>query len=192
MKGKLHDCKELLTEVGLPKHKSRLVDFTDTGPGLGITNHEVKIRSVEEIRIMNYDYYICHHLAPGDSSHNEIERIQSYVGDAVCDDGSLTWEHKTKSDVLSNLDVSNITTSQFEELELERMKFNAFKVAEEVAERIDCGVAPDGYMKSFASKDADKLFYWDKCYLLGFTERKNNEVVPGYNYYSKLEAFSKR
>ena len=80
VKGKLHDCKELLTEVGLPKHKSRLVDFTDAGPGVGITNHEVKIRSVEEIRIMNYDYYIRHHLAPGDSSHNEVERIQSYVG----------------------------------------------------------------------------------------------------------------
>ena len=105
-----------------------------------------------------------------------------FIGDAVCDGGSLTWEHKTKSDVLSNLDVSNITTSQLEELELERMKFNAFKVADEVAERIDCGVAPDGYMKSFASKDADKLFYWDKCYLLGFIERKNNQVVPGYNY----------
>ena len=115
-----------------------------------------------------------------------------FIGDAVCDGGSLTWEHKTKSDVLSNLDVSNITTSQLEELELERMKFNAFKVADEVAERIDCGVAPDGYMKSFASKDADKLFYWDKCYLLGFIERKNNQVVPGYNYYSKLEAFSKK
>jgi hypothetical protein len=80
VKGKLCDCKDLLGEVGLPKHKSRIVDFTDAGPGVGITNHEVKMRSLEEIRIMNYDYYVRHHLAPGDSSHNEVERIQSYVG----------------------------------------------------------------------------------------------------------------
>jgi hypothetical protein len=115
-----------------------------------------------------------------------------YIGDAVCDGGSLTWEHKTKSDNLANLDVSNITTSQLEELELERIKFNAFKVADGVAERIDCGVAPDGYMKSFASKDAHELFYWDKRYLLDYVERKNNEVVAGYNYYSKLEDFSEK
>lgn len=66
----------------------------------------------------------------------------------MCDGGSLNWEHKTKSDYLSNLDVSNVTTSQLEGLELERMKFSAFRVAKEVAERIDCGVAPDGFMKS--------------------------------------------
>ena len=74
MKSKMHDCKELLIEVGLPLHKSRIIDLTDAGPGVGITNHEVKIRSAEEIRMMNYDYYIRHHLAPGDSSHNEVER----------------------------------------------------------------------------------------------------------------------
>ena len=74
------------------------------------------------------------------------------IGYAICDGGSLTWEHKSKSDVLSSLDLSNITTAQLEELELERMKYNAFRVADNVAERIDCGIAPDGYMKSFASK----------------------------------------
>ena len=83
VKGKLSDCKEFLSEVGLPKHKSRIVDLTDAGPGVGISNHEVKMRSLEEVRIMNYDYYVRHHLAPGDSSHNEEERIQSYVGTSL-------------------------------------------------------------------------------------------------------------
>jgi hypothetical protein len=76
----MNDCLELLSEIKLPKLKSRIVDLTDAGPGVGITNHEVKFRTVEEARFMNYDYYIRHHLAPGDSSHNEVERIQSYVG----------------------------------------------------------------------------------------------------------------
>ena len=69
----------LLRDVELPKIKSGVIDLMDSGPGVGISNHEVKIRTAEEIRLMNYDY-VRHHLAPGDSSHNKVERIQSYVG----------------------------------------------------------------------------------------------------------------
>ncbi len=83
-----------------------------------------------------------------------------------------------------------MTTLQIEELDLDRMKFNAFRVAEEVSERIDCSVAPDGFMKSFVTKPADEMFYWDKEYLTNYLERKNT-VVPGHNYYSKVEDFSK-
>ena len=80
MKACINDCVDLLRDVKLPKVKSRIVDLTDAGPGVGISNYEVKIRTAEEIRFMNYDYYVRHHLAPGDSSHNEVETIQSYVG----------------------------------------------------------------------------------------------------------------
>lgn len=64
----------------IPKLKSRIIDLTDAGPGVGITNREVRFRTIQEVRIAQYDYYIRHHLAPGDSSQNEVERIQSYVG----------------------------------------------------------------------------------------------------------------
>lgn len=63
-----------------PSYKPRIVDLTDAGPGVGITNHEVSFRIAQEIRICKYDFYIRHHLAPGDSSQNEVERIQSAVG----------------------------------------------------------------------------------------------------------------
>ena len=53
----MNDCLELLSEIKLPKLKSRIVDLTDAGPGVGITNHEVKFQTVEEARFMNYDYY---------------------------------------------------------------------------------------------------------------------------------------
>ena len=76
-------------------------------------------------------------------------------------------------------------------MELERMKNNAFHVAKEVAERVDGGVAPGGYIKSFVTLEEDKLFFWDKKYLTAFTERKPSEVVPGQNYFSKVEEFTK-
>ena len=60
-----------------------------------------------------------------------------------------------------------------------------------MSDRIDCAVAPDGFMKSFVSCAADQLFYWDKPYLTDFIERKNNLIVPGHNYFSKVEKFLK-
>ncbi len=80
LKNYISKCLECISGMNLPKSKARVVDLTDAGPGVGITNKEVKFRTVEEIRVINHDYYIRHHLAPGDSSHNEVERIQSYVG----------------------------------------------------------------------------------------------------------------
>jgi hypothetical protein len=32
----------------------------------------------------------------------------------VCDGGALDWEYKKKSDILSNLDVSTVTTRKLE------------------------------------------------------------------------------
>ncbi len=190
LKQLISNCLDVLIEVKPPRQKSRIIDLTDAGPGVGITNIEVKFRKIEEIRMMNYDYYVRHHLAPGDSSHNEVERIQSYVGDSVCDGGALNWEHRKKSDYLSDLDISNVTTARLEELEMERMRLNAFKVAHKVSERIDCAVAPEGFMKSFVSWEKQQLFFWDKVYLNDFFGKNHNAIVPGHNYVSKLEIFS--
>lgn len=66
-----------------PKMKSRIVDLTDAGPGVGITNYEVQYRMAQEVILFNVDYYIRHHLAPGDSSQNEVERRQGYVGNII-------------------------------------------------------------------------------------------------------------
>lgn len=83
LKGKMRYCQNLLKELELSKSKSRIFYLTDGGPEEEITNHDVKFRITEEIRMQNYDYYVRHHLAPGDSSHNGVERIQSYVGKDV-------------------------------------------------------------------------------------------------------------
>ena len=56
-----------------PTLKSRFLEWTDAGPGVGITNHDVKYRIAQRIRIMNADYLIRLHLSNGDSSHNEVE-----------------------------------------------------------------------------------------------------------------------
>ena len=88
-------CKKIISRI--PSLKSRIHEFTDGGPGVGVSNHDVKYRVAEVIMVTDPDYYIRHHLANGDSSHNEVGRIQSYVGDAICDGGPLEWEYKKNS-----------------------------------------------------------------------------------------------
>ncbi len=89
MEALLKSCRKSVTNPGecLPEFKSRIHEFTDAGPGVGITNNDVKVRCAEIILLTGIDYYIRHHLANGDSSQNEVERCQSYVGDAMCDGG---------------------------------------------------------------------------------------------------------
>eukprot|EP00794_Sanderia_malayensis_P016502 gene16502-18142_t len=91
IKGVLQSCSQFINNIAafLPKLKSRILEFTDGGPGVGVSNHDVKLRCAEIILLTNADYYIRHHLASGDSSQNEVERCQSYVGDAICDGGPL-------------------------------------------------------------------------------------------------------
>ena len=72
--------------------KSLVHEFTDGGPGVGVKNHDVKLRLTEIVLMNDLDYLIRHHLANKYSSHNEVERMQSYVRDAICDKGSLEWE----------------------------------------------------------------------------------------------------
>ena len=74
------------------------------------------------------------------------------------------------------------------------MKHNAFKVCEEVLQRVDSGIASGGYIKAWVTPDEKYLFFWDQKYLHHYLANKDNhsEVsIPGENYYRKVENFMK-
>ena len=77
--------------------KSRYLEWTDAGPGVGITNHDVHYRIAQKIRIVNTDYSVRFHLSNGDNAHNEVERCQGYMRDAICDFGGEEghWSRNT-------------------------------------------------------------------------------------------------
>ena len=85
-------------------------------------------------------------MSNNDSSLDDVERCQSYVGDAICDGAAINWEHKKALEQLEHM-----TYEEIEASELERMKFNAFKVAEEIALRVDGSPTPGGFMRGYTS-----------------------------------------
>ena len=76
----------------LPLVKPRWAEFTEAGPGVGVSNFEVSFRYAELARIYSSDNRIRVHRAAGDSGQNEAERTNSAVGDAVVDDSTIDRE----------------------------------------------------------------------------------------------------
>ena len=57
------------------QYRSRFLEWTDAGPGVGISNHDVVFRIGQRVRIIDADYLIRLHLSNGDSSQNEMPCI---------------------------------------------------------------------------------------------------------------------
>ena len=149
----MNSCRDVLQYIllfRLPAVKSLVMETTDVRPGVSVSNHDVCYRAAQRIRIMKLDYHIRLHLAPGDSSMNDVEQIQSYVDNAICDGGSLKWKYKTVFSDLTQDEVESLTSNDITEKELEVMKFSAFKVCEEVKNRCDGATVPGGYLKAFS------------------------------------------
>ena len=73
------------------------------------------------------DYLVRCHLAPSIQQSNDVERAQSFVADAVCDGGALDWEHKKMFEGLAGDEIQSLTVQETENLEVDQMKFNAFR-----------------------------------------------------------------
>ena len=67
---------------------------TDAGPGVGISNLEVKMRFTELCRIRQSDLRIRLHRNRGDSGGNEVGMTNSCIGDVLVDGGAINWEKR--------------------------------------------------------------------------------------------------
>ena len=83
---------------------------------------------------------------------------------------------------------------ELERHELERMKFNAFKVCDELTSRMDGAPKLNGFIKSQTSLPKSDLFFNNEEYLKMFTTATPAKelLIPGYNYFSILQNFINR
>ena len=124
-----------IVELKLPPVKPNWADLTDAGPGVGVSNFEVKFRDAELARVHKSDYRIRVHRSRGDSGQNEAERTNSAIGDSVVDGGTIDWNFYKRFDDLTDQEIAEMTPQGFEVYEKCRMSKNAWRVAEMVRER---------------------------------------------------------
>jgi hypothetical protein len=108
---------DYIDESNLSSSYRYKTEYTDAGPGVGVSNIEAKIRFAEMCRLERPDRQIRLHRAPGDSAQNEAERTNACIGDAMVDGGTLDWERYKPLDGMSAVDKNKLTVAKIEEEE---------------------------------------------------------------------------
>lgn len=70
----------LIDSMNTPQIKPIISEYTDGGPGVGVSNIAVRFRFAEMSRIQNSVRRVRIHRASGDSAQNEAERTNSAIG----------------------------------------------------------------------------------------------------------------
>lgn len=186
-------CSTVHKMISLPRMKTKIIESTDAGPGVSIHQHDVQMRIGQRIRIQDNDYYIRYHLANGDSSYNEVERCQSYIGDALCDGSTIEWERQKLLDPQKVDILKRMSLEELQAAEEKRMVHNARMVCKEIQSKLDGAVAPNGYMKAFTNLSTEELFFNDAEFLDMFLSKgvRERPESPGGHYYAKVLSFLK-
>lgn len=134
---KANHILEHIAELKLPPVKPNWADLTDAGPGVGVSNYEVRFRDAELARVHRSDYRVRVHRSRGDSGQNEAERTNSAISDSVVDGSTIDSNFYKRFDDLMDKEIAEMTPSDFEIYEKNRMSKNAWRVAEILRERVD-------------------------------------------------------
>ena len=188
------DAIERIKDIGLPMIKPRWSELTDGGPGVSVTNFDVQIRAMEMCRMWNLDYYIRLHRSRGDSGQNEAERTNSAIGDALVDGGTLTWEYYPIFDGLTDEEIENLSVEAHHRNEEVRLEKNAWRVAEEIAERIDGAPVLGEFIHSQLTPKIEDSHFFNQKYIKEYQHATaiKKPSLPVYHYMQKLEAFMQR
>lgn len=111
---KAHNILDHIAELNLPPVKPNRADLTDAGPGVGVSNYEVRFRDAEFACIHRSDYRVRVHPSRGDSEQNEAKRTNSAIGDSVVDGSTIDWNFYKRFDDLTDEDIVEMMQSDFE------------------------------------------------------------------------------
>lgn len=182
---------DMVKSMHLPPVRPRWADFTDAGPGVAVSNFEVSFRDAELARLYSSDYRIRVHRAAGDSGQNEAERTNSAIGDAVVDGSTINWEYHKRFDGLTDEEISCLDLQEYEKMEEERTRKNAWKVANEVCRRIHDAPVHSEYIKSFVSEKPNDGLFFNQDLLKEYSSKTSEQrkSVPGATYIKKIIDF---
>ena len=127
-----------------------------------------------------------------DSSYNEVESTNAAVGNTLVDGGGIKWDHHSPFEGLSEEEIQQLSLDEYSTRMENAMESNAFRVATDLACRVDDAPGPGGdFMKAHVTPKQDRQFFFDKAYLDRFVAASKSQktAVPGHAYYMKLQQF---
>ena len=181
----------ILEDLELPKMKPRWVDITDGGPGVAVSNFDVRFRDCEMARMWKSDYRLRIHLSWNDSHSNEAESSNSAIADSVVDGGTIDWEKVKLFDNLSDAEISAMSINDFDAHQRQHMRVNACSVQKEIVKRIDGAPCLNEYIKAFETPDHPFFFNKKLLYKHHNSSESGNPNIPVQNYFRKVMTFMK-
>ena len=97
----------LITTSQSPPLYDYILQAIDAGPGVGVSNVEVKYRDIEMSRINGWTHMNEIHRVPRDSGQNEAERSNAAIGEALVDGRALKWEFYKPTDIMGEKKLRN-------------------------------------------------------------------------------------
>ena len=179
-----------ISEFNLAPVKPCILELTDGGPGVGVSNFDVRFRDAEIALLHNSGRRARLHLATiNDSARNEAERSNACIGDALVDGGSLKWEYYAQYHGLEEEELKRMSAKELEDLENDQMK-NSWRVAEEVRLRIDSEPVPNGFLGAIVSEKPGEEFFYNKEYLSQYnnTSKSKRHVISGHAHFNRVES----
>ena len=179
-----------MCETHFPSKKKIVAEFTDAGPGVGVSNFEIRFRMVEISRLHMTSRRTRVHRASGDSAQNESERTNACTGEALVDGGTLQWEHYTPQNTHTEDELNALTQEELEAEQESCMKKNAWRVCEDVCERMHMEPGPAGDLM-LCMVEGEDLFFYNTNELVRYkkTAKTKRMSLPSYNYFKKIENF---
>ena len=184
------ECEEMLAVLGdmhLPETKPRVLELTDAGPGVGCSNGAVQYRMAETILVHGLDKVVRVDRARGDSGQNEAERTNASIGDALVTGEALKWEYHKRFEGMSREEINALSLHEYEVLEEQRMKKNAWRAAADLAEQVDGEPALNGVISCRVTPNKSEQFLWDHDHLEKYITASSKDSV---NCISRGENFT--
>lgn len=146
----------------------------------------------ETILVHGLDKVVYVHRARGDSGQNEAERTNASIGDTLVTGETLQWEYHKCFQGTSREEINALSLHEYEVLEEQRMKKNAWRAAADQAEQVDGQPAPNSFITYRVTPNESEQFLWDHDHLEKYNSAKSETsklTLPGSGYYSRLERF---
>ena len=122
-----------------------------------------------------------------------VKNHTHYIGDSVVDGATLDWEHRQCFQDMSDDFIANLTLQDCEKCEEQRMEKNAWRVASQLADRIDgAPVLSDHILASVSERAEDSFFNGE--YLSEYMKKSvnNRNDMPGSAHIRKILEFNEK
>ena len=87
------------------------------------------------------------------------------TGDAVVDGATIQWEHYKRFNRMSKEQISLLSLQDYEAHEAQRMEKNAWRITNQVAERIDGAPVLSEFIHGIESQRPEDSFFFNDNYL---------------------------